>query len=119
MRSATMRTVSSALVATWMMAAAPLVGVAAESGGKPAVDRAPEAKLVGVVNLNTATPEELELLPGIGPAKALAIVEDRKSNGAYQKVEDLMRVPGIGERGFELIRPHLAVQGNTTARASE
>jgi competence protein ComEA len=116
MRSATLRTCVSALVAAWMMAAVPGVGAAAEGGGKPA---AAEAKLSGVVNLNTATPEELELLPGIGPAKAQAIVEDRKTNGPYQKVEDLMRVPGIGERGFEQLRPHLAVQGNTTARAGE
>jgi competence protein ComEA len=51
----------------------------------------------GPVNLNTATPEQLDDLPGIGPATANAIVADREANGPFASVEDLLRVRGIGE----------------------
>jgi competence protein ComEA len=51
---------------------------------------------VGPVDLNTATAEQLDQLPGIGPATAAAIVDDRQRNGPYATVADLDRVPGIG-----------------------
>jgi competence protein ComEA len=50
----------------------------------------------GPVDLNTATPAELETLPGIGPATAAAIVDDRDRHGPFSSVGDLERVPGIG-----------------------
>ncbi len=54
------------------------------------------AKMVAKVSLNTATAEQLEQLPGIGPARAMAIVEDRRRNGRDRAIEDLARVRGIG-----------------------
>lgn len=53
------------------------------------------------MNLNTATAEELDGLPGIGEATAQAIIEDREANGPFLSPEDLMRVSGIGEKKFE------------------
>lgn len=53
-------------------------------------------KMAAKVSLNTATAEQLEQLPGIGPARAMAIVEDRRRNGRYRTIEDLARVRGIG-----------------------
>lgn len=50
----------------------------------------------GPVDLNTATPEQLVALPGIGPATAAAIVDDRDRHGPFSSVGDLERVPGIG-----------------------
>lgn len=76
----------------------------------------PRTTLVGVVNVNTATPEQLELLPGVGPSRARAIVEHRKEHGAYAKVDDLVNVSGIGEKALEQMRAHCAVQGKTTAK---
>lgn len=58
-----------------------------------------------VINLNTATQAELELLPGVGPALAKRIIEDRTVRGPYRRVEDLDRVKGIGPRLMERIRP--------------
>lgn len=52
---------------------------------------------LAAVNINTATAAELEALPGVGPAKAKAIVEYRKQNGAFKTTEDLKKVKGIGE----------------------
>ncbi len=56
------------------------------------------------VRLNRAGVEELATLPGIGPAKARAIVEDRRRRGPYRRLEDLARVPGIGPRTIARIR---------------
>ena len=55
----------------------------------------------GRINVNTADKEELMLLPGIGEAKAEAIIRCREENGAFQDSEDLLLVPGIGERLLE------------------
>ena len=66
------------------------------------------------VNINTATAQELQLLPRIGPATAGRIVEFRKANGPFEAVEEIMRVRGVGERTFELLKPYLALEGETT-----
>jgi competence protein ComEA len=58
----------------------------------------------GPVNLNTASPEQLDALPGIGPATASAIVADREANGPFASVEDLLRVRGIGEAKLAQLR---------------
>ncbi|MFO0787403.1 MAG: helix-hairpin-helix domain-containing protein [Phycisphaerales bacterium] len=59
----------------------------------------------GKVDINSAPPEELEKLPGIGPALAARIVEDRAKNGKFSRLEDLDRVKGIGPKLLERIRP--------------
>lgn len=55
----------------------------------------------GLININTATVEDLDTLPGVGPATAQAIVEEREANGAFTSPEDIMRVSGIGEKKYE------------------
>jgi len=68
----------------------------------------------GVVNLNTATVEQLQLLPRVGPSLAARIVAFREANGAFQKVDELVAVRGIGEKALETLRPYLAVKGPST-----
>ncbi|MFO8006300.1 MAG: ComEA family DNA-binding protein [Candidatus Brocadiia bacterium] len=58
------------------------------------------------LNVNTARPFELATLPQIGPKTAAAIVTDRRRNGPFGSLEDLMRVHGIGPKTVETIRPH-------------
>ena len=69
---------------------------------------------LAAVNINTATKEELDGLPGIGPVKAQAIVDHRKAHGAFKTIEDLKDVKGIGARRFEKLKPDLAVSGPNT-----
>lgn len=57
-----------------------------------------------LVDLNSAGVEELMRLPGIGEVLARRIVEDRRTNGPYTRVEDLLRVKGIGEGRLEALR---------------
>lgn len=57
--------------------------------------------------LNRVPSVELERLPGIGPALAGRIVEERRRRGGYRRLEELLEVRGIGPRVLERIRPHL------------
>ena len=63
------------------------------------------------LNLNTATKEELIALPGIGPAKAQAILDYRNAHGAFKTVEELKDVKGIGAKRFEKLKGELTVVG--------
>jgi competence protein ComEA len=72
--------------------------------------------LSGVVNVNTATAEELQLLPGVGESRARAIVEARTARGGFRAVDELVEVKGIGTILLERLRPFVAVKGKTTAR---
>lgn len=56
------------------------------------------------ININMATQEELEKLPGIGPARAGAIIRDREENGPFRSLEEITRVSGIGEKTLENIK---------------
>lgn len=58
----------------------------------------------GLVNINSASAEELDALPGVGPSTAAAIVEDREQNGPFNSVDDLLRVSGVGEKKLERLR---------------
>ena len=73
--------------------------------------------LTGVVNVNTANAEELSLLPGVGPARARAIIELRQQRGGFKRVEDLLEVKGIGEASLAKLKPYLAVEGKSTLSA--
>jgi competence protein ComEA len=66
------------------------------------------------VNINTATKEELEALPGIGPVKAQAIIDHRTANGRFKSIEDVMQVKGIKEGEFAKLKGEIAVTGPNT-----
>ncbi|HNX49514.1 MAG TPA: helix-hairpin-helix domain-containing protein [Thermoanaerobaculaceae bacterium] len=70
----------------------------------------------GQINVNTATAQELQLLPRVGPALAQRIVDFRTENGPFKASEELTRVKGIGEKSFALLQPYVNVQGDTTLK---
>lgn len=69
----------------------------------------PKTALTNVVNLNTAGAEELCTLPGIGPAKAQAILDFRAQHGPFAAVDDLLQVKGIGPKTLDKLRARLSV----------
>jgi competence protein ComEA len=113
---------SGALLLSLLLA--PALGAQAQSTAASAHPPAPAAQkstapqpasdVQGVVNLNTASLKELTRLPKVGPARAQAIVELRTKLGGFKKVEDIMRVKGIGRKTFRKLEPMLRLQGTTT-----
>jgi competence protein ComEA len=96
---------SSATARAAPPAHAPATSAAATAPARSAVE--------GVVNINDAPQETLVLLPGIGPAKARAIAEHRRAH-PFHRVDELLKVKGIGRRIFGHLRPFVAVAGQTT-----
>jgi competence protein ComEA len=74
------------------------------------------AETRGVVNVNSANATQLALLPRVGPSVAQRIIDYRKQNGSFKKSEDLMLVQGIGEKTFQLLKPYVAISGDTTLK---
>ncbi len=72
--------------------------------------------LEGVVNINTASAEQLEMLPGVGEVRARAILAERKGRGGFKSIDDLRAVKGVGDSLLERMRPYVTVTGKTTAR---
>lgn len=64
----------------------------------------------GKVELNSADAKALESLSGIGPSMAEKILQYRQEHGRFDKIEDLMKVPGIGEKTFQQIKDKICVQ---------
>jgi competence protein ComEA len=77
------------------------------------------SKTAGVANLNTATVEQLAIVPHIGPKKAEAIVKFREEHGDFKAVDDVKNVKGIGGKLLEKIKDHLTVEGETTIQKAE
>lgn len=63
-----------------------------------------------LVNINTATLEELQGISGVGPSKAEAIIAYREENGRFQTIEEITKVSGIGEKSFEKIKSSITVK---------
>jgi competence protein ComEA len=109
------------MLSLMLAAATPALGQSRERAKGSGSDREaiaasasrPRPKLSGVVNLNQADEEVLELLPGIGPSRAAAILEYRKSR-PFKRAEELSRIKGIGRKTMAKLRPYLAVSGQTT-----
>jgi competence protein ComEA len=68
------------------------------------------------VNINTASSEELQKLPRIGPAIAQRVIDYRKENGNFKRVEDLMKVRGIGEKIFNQLKDRITVGTETAGK---
>lgn len=84
------------------------------AGSLPAVAKN-KGQLTGVVNINEASVAELTMLPGIGAKRAQAIVAYRQAH-PFKNAEELKSIKGIGQKGFETLKPFLSVVGPTTAQ---
>ena len=88
------------------------VGGEAMAAGKKG---SPKQQLSGVVNLNTGSAKELDLLPGVGEKAVKKIVEHR-SKTPFARVEELVKVKGFGKKKMEKLKPYLSVSGPTTLK---
>ncbi|MGP9499627.1 MULTISPECIES: ComEA family DNA-binding protein [unclassified Halomonas] len=68
------------------------------------------AQAVAPINVNTANAELLSELPGIGPSRATAIIEERDTNGEFASIDDLTRVSGIGAATVDRMRDQIALE---------
>lgn len=83
------------------------------TGNDPGYSGYPTELLPGtMININTASAEDLQQLPGIGPSLAGAITDWREANGPFSAIEDIMLVKGIAEGKFEAIRDNITVGDN-------
>ncbi len=80
------------------------------ASGKSNSSNAATKTPIGIININTATLEELDALPGIGPSIAQRIIDFREQNGAFKQIEDVKKVRGIGDALFGDIKDMITVQ---------
>jgi competence protein ComEA len=109
---------------SWLAAAASAALSSGFERPAPAARRPPARcgggpSFTGKVNLNQAGERELDLLPGVGPAKARRIVAWRESHGPFRRLRDLRRVKGFGRKTVLKLTPYLTLDGPTTATAAE
>lgn len=74
--------------------------------------------VTGKLNLNTASADQLMMLPGIGPTRAEQIVAFRAKHGPFKRIADLRKVKGFGYKTFKKLERFLDVKGETTLRGS-
>lgn len=96
-------------VAVAILASASIAGLAWSIRTQQRIEQAQTLDPARRIDLNRAHASELELLPGIGPSLARAIVEDRAANGPFASLDDLQRVDGIGPRTVVRVRPFVVI----------
>ncbi|MSQ77797.1 MAG: helix-hairpin-helix domain-containing protein [Nitrospiraceae bacterium] len=92
-----------------LLQAQPEQSISVQVPATPPVVAVPTVKAVSKVNLNRASADELQVLPGIGPVLAQRMVDWRKAHGRYRTVDDLQEVKGIGKKRLEQLRPLVTV----------
>ena len=90
--------------------AQPEKSIAVQIPATSSIPTMPTVKAVSKVNLNRASADELQVLPGIGPVLAQRMVDWRKAHGRYRTVDDLQEVKGIGKKRLEQLRPLVTVK---------
>lgn len=108
------------LIAAVVVFAFAVVPVMAQEAGKTEKPAKPAKPAIeGKLNINTATAEQIDMLPGMSAKKAAAVVEYRTKNGKFKTLEDLMKVPGIKQKKVDKIKDYIIFEGESTAKAKK
>ena len=83
------------------------------------VSGAEEVKLEGILNINSASIEQLQMLPTIDETIAKNIVYFREANGPFPMVDDLIKVNGMTDQHLEAVRPYVSTEGESTLKVME
>lgn len=86
------------------------VSIVKDSGGVIVEEKSDAKEENAKVNINTATANELDTLPGVGPSIAKDIISYREKSGGYKNIKDIMKVPGIKDKLFEKICDYIIVE---------
>jgi len=105
----------SIVVAVMVMIAFAVAPVVAQD--EPAQPKKPAIE--GKLNINTATAEQIDMLPGMSKKRAAAVVEYRTKNGNFKTLEDLMKVQGIKQKRIDKIKDYVIFEGETTLKAKK
>ena len=92
-----------------------MIAIASASAQTPTPPTLVPAPAKPAINLNTATIEQLDSLPGIGRKTAELIIEYRTKSGGFKRIEELMNVKGIGEKSFLKLKPLITVGDSKSA----
>jgi competence protein ComEA len=95
-----------------------LMGFLIAPGSPEAKRREHSGMVTGVVNLNKASPAQLEMLPGVKAKAAEKIIAHREKQ-PFSRVEELVNVKGFSKRRFERLKPFLSVAGETTIKVEK
>lgn len=101
---------STRLGAAALLALTSAAGLALTTARAPLTTPTASAVAAPLLNINTASPAQLDLLPRIGPTLSARIVEDREANGPFESIESLDRVKGIGPRTIHNLRPYITAE---------
>ena len=100
---------------------APVLAQQAEQPAKPATSekakKPAKAAVTGKININTATAEQLAMLPGVSMRKARGLIDYRTKNGNFKNIEDLRKAPGIKQKKIDKVKDYLIFDGETTLKA--
>lgn len=95
----------------------PAKPAAVEKAAKPAKPVKPA--VTGKININTATAEQLAMLPGVSMRKAQGLIDYRTKNGNFKNIEDLRKMPGIKQKKIDRVANFLIFEGETTLKAEK
>ena len=94
-----------------------MISISSASAQTPTPPTVVPAPAKPAINLNTATIDQLDSLPGIGRKTAELIIEYRTKSGGFKRIEELMNVKGIGEKSFLKLKPLVVIPPPKTEKA--